>query len=84
MSNYQDLLYFLSNNEVAIILYSIYVLVLKGIALWKSARNSHKYWFIAILIINLFGIPELLYIFYFSKKQVSLSIFKKSKKKSSK
>ena len=39
----------------------IFVLVLwelfwKGIALWKAARESQKYWFIAILILNTAGI----------------------------
>jgi len=40
----------------------------KGIALWKSARNQQKKWFIVLLILNTFGILEIVYIFYFSKK----------------
>ena len=40
----------------------------KGIALWKSARQSHKAWFIALLLINTVGLLEILYIFLFSKK----------------
>jgi hypothetical protein len=50
----------------------IFVLVLwelfwKGIALWKAARESQKYWFIAILILNTAGILPILYIFLFKK-----------------
>jgi hypothetical protein len=39
----------------------------KGIALWKAARESQKYWFIAILILNTVGILSILYIFIFKK-----------------
>ncbi|MDD3318232.1 MAG: DUF5652 family protein [Methanosarcina sp.] len=39
----------------------------KGIALWKAARESQKYWFIAILILNTVGILPILYIFLFKK-----------------
>lgn len=50
----------------------IFILVLwevfwKGIALWKAARESQKYWFIAILIVNTVGILPILYIFIFKK-----------------
>jgi hypothetical protein len=47
----------------------IWELVWKGIALWKAARNGQKYWFLAILIINTFGILEIAYIFYFSNNK---------------
>ncbi len=46
----------------------IYSVILKGIALWKAARNGQKNWFIIMLIVNTAGILELLYIFIFSKK----------------
>jgi hypothetical protein len=42
-------------------------LIWKGIALWKSAHNNQRNWFIAMLAINTFGILEIIYIFYFSK-----------------
>ncbi len=50
----------------------IFVLVLwelfwKGIALWKAARESQRYWFIAILILNTAGILPIRYIFLFKK-----------------
>ena len=38
----------------------------KGVALWKSAKNSHLGWFIALLIINSLAILDILYIFVFS------------------
>ena len=39
----------------------------KGVALWMAAKNSHKKWFIALLIVNTLAILEIIYIFYFSK-----------------
>ena len=45
----------------------IWSLVWKGLALWKSARKTHKIWFIVLLIVNTIGILEILYIFIFSK-----------------
>lgn len=41
----------------------------KGVALWKAARNEHKWWFIALLVINTMAILEIIYIFFFSKKK---------------
>lgn len=40
----------------------------KGVALWKSARLSHKKWFIILLIANTFGILEIFYIFFIARK----------------
>ncbi len=47
----------------------LWTLPWKGVALWKAARASQKYWFIALLILNTVGILEIIYIFFFSKKQ---------------
>jgi hypothetical protein len=46
-----------------------WVLPWKGVALWKAARNSHKKWFVVLLIINTLAILEIIYIFYFSKRK---------------
>ena len=40
----------------------------KGIALWKSARLSHKWWFIVMLVVNTVGILEIIYIFMIARK----------------
>jgi len=46
-----------------------WVIVWKGIALWKAAKNRSMPWFIALLVLNTFGILEITYMFYFSKKK---------------
>ena len=60
---------FLSNPAILwlLLLDMIWELTWKGIALWKAGRNSHKGWFIAILILNTLGILPIAYIFRFSK-----------------
>lgn len=45
----------------------LWELIWKGIALWKAARESQKYWFIIMLILNTVGILPILYIFIFKK-----------------
>jgi len=41
-----------------------------GMALWRSAQNKDKKWFIAILLLNTLGILEILYLYHFSKEKV--------------
>jgi hypothetical protein len=50
-----------------ILILALWELFWKGIALWKAARESQKYWFIAIIILNTAGILPILYIFLFKK-----------------
>lgn len=56
----------------AIILALLWTLPWKGVALWKTARNSHLIWFIALLLVNTLGILEILYIFVFGKKKIEI------------
>lgn len=45
-------------------------LLLKGFALWRSAKNSQTYWFIALLIVNSLGILPLIYLIAVDKNYV--------------
>jgi methionyl-tRNA synthetase len=38
--------------------------VLKGYALWNSAKRDEVGWFIVLLVINTFGILELIYLYF--------------------
>jgi len=42
----------------------IWIIVWKALALWQAARREEKIWFIAIMIINTFGILEIIYLAY--------------------
>ena len=56
-------------NEWIILLIILWSLPWKGVALWKAAKNNHKRWFVALLVINTLAVLEILYIFIFSKKK---------------
>jgi len=47
----------------------LWTLPWKGVALWKAARNSHKKWFVVLLVINTLALLEIVYIFFFAKKK---------------
>ncbi len=53
---------------VVIMILAVWVLLWKGWALWKAAKNGAKVWFVVLLLVNTLGILEILYIFIFSKK----------------
>ncbi|MDO8743171.1 MAG: DUF5652 family protein [Candidatus Azambacteria bacterium] len=60
---------YLTENQWIIWLILLWTLPWKGIALWKAAKNEHKKWFIALLVINTLAILEIIYIFYFNKSK---------------
>jgi methionyl-tRNA synthetase len=49
------------------ILFILWALVWKGLALWHSARRGQYWWFLALLIVNTFGILEIIYLFVVAK-----------------
>ena len=53
----------------------VWSLIWKAIGLWYSARNNDKVWFIVFLIVNLLGIPPILYLYF------RTDFFKKKKRK---
>jgi len=59
---------FLIQNQWLIGLAVLWTIPWKGIAFMEGCKNDHKWWFIALLVINTLGILEILYIFIFSKK----------------
>lgn len=48
------------------ILLMIWSIVWKGIALYRSARNEHKVWFVILLVANTVGILEIIYLSFFT------------------
>lgn len=57
-----------------LIIASIWSSVWKIIAMWKSARNNHIVWFIAIAVINSLGILPIIYILLNRKKEINENI----------
>ncbi len=58
---------FLIENPWVIWLAIVWTIPWKGVALWRAAKLNHKWWFIALLIVNTLAVLEILYIFIFSK-----------------
>ena len=48
--------------EIGIFLLILWETFWKGIGLWKSAKRGELIWFIAIFVINLFGIVPIFYL----------------------
>ncbi len=59
---------FANEHPILLVLLILWSLVWKALALWQSARIGHKGWFTAILIINLFGIVEIIYLYFVARK----------------
>ncbi len=43
----------------------------KGLALWHAGRRGDVAWFVAVLLINLLGVLEIIYLFGIAKLKVS-------------
>jgi methionyl-tRNA synthetase len=44
---------------------TIWTLIFKGFALWHAARNYQRYWFVVLLVVNTFGLLEIIYLIWF-------------------
>jgi len=54
---------FVSQYWWLVVIVMLWSVIWKGIALWKSARNTNKIWFVILLVVNTVGILEIIYIF---------------------
>jgi hypothetical protein len=57
------------NNPILLIIILAWSMFWKGWALWRAAKNDHKYWYVALLLVNTLGILEMVYLYWFSKKK---------------
>ena len=63
---------------ILVIIVTVWSLAWKGVALWFSARNHQKKWFILLLILNTIGILEIIYLIWFRRDKqegVTKSLF---------
>jgi len=60
---------FLEQNSWLILLATLWTIPWKGLALWKSAKNNQKGWFIVLLVVNTLAILEICYLKFFQKKK---------------
>ena len=50
------------------ILAILWTLPWKGYSLWTAAKRDDKRWFIALVVLNTFGLLDIYYTFYVAKK----------------
>ncbi|MFC1753577.1 DUF5652 family protein [Thermoproteota archaeon] len=48
---------------------TVWEMVWKGIAMWKSARRNQTGWFVCVFIFNTVGILPIIYLLFFQKKK---------------
>jgi len=84
MNNISSLL----NQPQFYIIFAIWTIIWKGLALWKAANKRHLIWFILLLIVNTLGLFEIVYFFLLNRWDIdngkTLSFFEKKLKRSKK
>ena len=52
-----------------LVLLTLWTIPWKMYAVWTAVKLGHKKWFIALVLLNTFGILEIFYIFKIAKKE---------------
>ena len=50
----------------------------KILAIWRASKGNQRYWFVALLILNTFGILEIIFLLRFAKNRLKLEDIKKT------
>lgn len=50
-----------------ILVFVLWSVVWKGLALWHAARRGQYWWFMILLVVNTLGILEIIYLFFVAK-----------------
>ena len=64
-----------------LIIIGVWSILWKGLALWRASKKDRVYWFMAILVLNTFGILPLFYLIYYDRKYLKgifIKYFKKA------
>lgn len=59
------------NSLVFLLIIVLWILPWKIYALWTASKKNHKIWFVILVIVNTFGILEIIYVFGIAKKKWS-------------
>lgn len=55
-------------NFYTLLAIALLTLPFKAWGMWLSARRGDIWWFLAFAVLNLFAIPEIIYIFFIAKQ----------------
>jgi hypothetical protein len=64
-------MYSLIENPKILFILFLWTLPWKVYALWTASKNNQKVWFILFVVVNTFGILEIVYIFFIAKKNLN-------------
>ena len=64
-----DQLQSILSNQPLFLLVLFWSLVWKGLALWRAAKRGDKVWYVIILLVNLLGLVEIIYLLVTNKKE---------------
>ncbi len=59
---------------------SVWEAIWTGLAMWKTAKRNHLWWFIIFFVVNLLGIPEIIYLIVTRKKAMPATAENKKRK----
>lgn len=59
--NLQSIQALIEQHPAFFLILTLWSMVWKGLALWKAAQRQERNWFMVILIVNTFGILDLIY-----------------------
>jgi hypothetical protein len=71
--NLQSIQLLIQQHPVFFAALTVWGIVWKGLALWKASQRSERNWFIIILIINSFGILDIIYYYLVGRGKTSES-----------
>lgn len=57
------------SNQPLLLLILAWSLLWKGLALWRASQRKEKVWFIIFLVVNLLGLPEIIYLLVTNGKE---------------
>ena len=62
---------FFVDNKILLLILFLWTLPWKAYALWTAVKRNEKVWFVVFIIVNTFGIFEIIYLFWIAKKKWS-------------
>ncbi len=64
--------------------FALWELVWKGLAMWRAARRKEGWWFVALMLINTWGILPIVYLLVWGKEEGDEKVIKAVLKSGSK
>jgi hypothetical protein len=67
--NIQGVQSFIDSYPALFVAITLWTLIWKGLALWKAGKRKDRNWFIIILVLNTFGILDIIYYYFVGKRE---------------